>query len=173
VIAIIGILASVVLSSLNSARAKARDAKRRSDISNIQKVLALYYDDFGAYPQSGGAVSPNSGWSNSSNLSSWSHLEVDLLPYMSKLPLDPVNTSDLTSWAQSSGGYMYSYFGYQNSYGCKSWYMLVYRLESTPNPQSPGAKICNNTSFTNPGTNIIRYGGGSITVGDNGSGTAS
>ncbi len=45
VISIIGLLSSVVLASLNSARAKARDARRLSDIHQIQLALALYYDD--------------------------------------------------------------------------------------------------------------------------------
>ncbi|MDO8493454.1 MAG: type II secretion system protein [bacterium] len=50
VIAIIGILSSVVLVSLNSARVKARDAKRISDVGSIQQALALYYDSHGFYP---------------------------------------------------------------------------------------------------------------------------
>ena len=51
VIAIIGILSSVVLASLNSARQKARDARRISDIKQIQLALELYADsNGGAYP---------------------------------------------------------------------------------------------------------------------------
>ena len=50
VVAIIGLLASVVLTSLNSARAKARDARRFSDVRQIQISLELYYDKYGAYP---------------------------------------------------------------------------------------------------------------------------
>ena len=42
VIAIIGILASVVLASLNSARGKARDAKRKSDVHQITTAINLY-----------------------------------------------------------------------------------------------------------------------------------
>ena len=49
VIAIIGILASVVLVSLNSARAKARDARRQSDIRQIALAMEMKYDDDGAY----------------------------------------------------------------------------------------------------------------------------
>ncbi len=45
VIAIIGLLSSVVLSSLNSARTKSRDARRLSDIRQIQTALELYFDD--------------------------------------------------------------------------------------------------------------------------------
>lgn len=44
VIAIIGILASVVLASLNSARRKSRDARRLADIKQIQVALELYFD---------------------------------------------------------------------------------------------------------------------------------
>ena len=44
VIAIIGILSSVVLASLNTARQKARDAQRISDLRQIQLGLEFYYD---------------------------------------------------------------------------------------------------------------------------------
>ena len=44
VIAIIGILASVVLASLNSARKKSRDARRLADIGQLRVALELYYD---------------------------------------------------------------------------------------------------------------------------------
>jgi len=50
VIAIIGILSSVVLASLNTAREKSRDAKRVSDIKQLQLALELYYDTKGEYP---------------------------------------------------------------------------------------------------------------------------
>ncbi len=44
VIAIIGVLASIVLASLNSARRKSRDARRITDIKQLQLALELYYD---------------------------------------------------------------------------------------------------------------------------------
>lgn len=52
VIAIIGLLASVVLLSLNSARAKSRDAKRLSDVRQLVSALELYFNDYNAYPAS-------------------------------------------------------------------------------------------------------------------------
>jgi len=50
VIAIIGILATIVMVSLNTARAKARDARRISDIRQLQLALQMYYDINNAYP---------------------------------------------------------------------------------------------------------------------------
>ena len=52
VIAIIGILSSIVLASLNSARKKGRDARRISDVKQIQLALELYYDAHSNYPTS-------------------------------------------------------------------------------------------------------------------------
>ncbi|MDP3800007.1 MAG: type II secretion system protein [bacterium] len=49
VITIIGILATVVLVSLNSARSKARDAKRLGDVRQIALALEFCYNDIGKY----------------------------------------------------------------------------------------------------------------------------
>jgi prepilin-type N-terminal cleavage/methylation domain-containing protein len=69
VIAIIGILSSVVLASLGTARQKARDATRISDIKNVQLGLELYYDGRQAYPGNTSAAAfdaaalfTNAGW---------------------------------------------------------------------------------------------------------------
>jgi type II secretion system protein G len=50
VIAIIGLLSTLSILALNSARARARDAKRISDIKQIQTALEMYYNDTGDYP---------------------------------------------------------------------------------------------------------------------------
>ena len=47
VIAIIGILASVVLASLNTARDKGEDAAIRQSLNNARAQAELYYDDNG------------------------------------------------------------------------------------------------------------------------------
>ncbi len=49
VIAIIGILSSVVLASLNAARAKGADASIKSNLSNIRPQAEIYFDDNGHY----------------------------------------------------------------------------------------------------------------------------
>lgn len=51
VIAIIGILSTLAVVALNTARLKSRDAKRVSDIKQLQTALELYFADHGnAYP---------------------------------------------------------------------------------------------------------------------------
>lgn len=52
VVAIIGILASVILASVTSSRARARDTKRISDIRQIRTALELYFGANGRYPKS-------------------------------------------------------------------------------------------------------------------------
>ena len=49
VIAIIGILASVVLASLNSARDSGQDAANKSNINNMRAQAELFYDGAGNY----------------------------------------------------------------------------------------------------------------------------
>lgn len=65
VIAIIGILSSVVLASLSTARNKANDAKRQSDLHSLQIAVELYYSKNGTYPVTGavwsGVASPANG----------------------------------------------------------------------------------------------------------------
>lgn len=50
VIAILGILATIGLGSFQSSQRKGRDAQRKSDLSQIQKALEMYYNDNGKYP---------------------------------------------------------------------------------------------------------------------------
>ncbi|HEY4493087.1 MAG TPA: type II secretion system protein [Candidatus Paceibacterota bacterium] len=84
VIAIIGILSSVVLASLNTARKKARDARRISDIKQLQLALELNADD-------------NSG--------NYAAALADLAPdYISIVPSDP---SDQSAYSFASDGTEY------------------------------------------------------------------
>lgn len=49
VIAIIGILSAVVMASLNDARISSRDARRLSDLHQLQTAMELYYNICGTY----------------------------------------------------------------------------------------------------------------------------
>jgi len=50
VIAIVGILATLAILMFRDAQAKARDAKRKSDLKNISTALEMYNNDYGKYP---------------------------------------------------------------------------------------------------------------------------
>lgn len=50
VIAIIGLLSTLAIVALGTARQKSRDAKRLSDLRQLETALELYYNDHTAYP---------------------------------------------------------------------------------------------------------------------------
>ena len=96
VIAIIGILSSVVLASLNSARQKGRDARRISDLKQLQLALELYYDaSSSVYPTQTTAVAVSE--------TSLGGLTPD---YISTLPDDPSSGADYY-YISATGGTSY------------------------------------------------------------------
>ena len=59
VIAIIGLLSTLSVVSLNSARGKARDAARKSDMNSISTAMELYNVETGGYPLTAAACASN------------------------------------------------------------------------------------------------------------------
>ena len=88
VIAIIGILATVVILNVSKAISKARDAKRKDDISQIARAVKMYYVENGKYPVF--SASNTSDYSYSLNLN-WRWLNTSLQPSLSNLPKDSKN----------------------------------------------------------------------------------
>ncbi len=84
VIAIIGILATIVMVSLNTARAKARDARRISDVRQLQLALQMYYDSTGSYPATLSLLAPT---------------------YISVAPLDPDGVASYQYCVSAGKGY--------------------------------------------------------------------
>lgn len=106
VISIIGLLSSIVLTSVNSARVKARDARRRADMKQVQTALEFYFDSNNAYPSIGceGCGVGIAGLSG------------PLAPYLPQIPADP----------KGDGWHVYQYVrGPADAYG------LWLRMEST------------------------------------------
>jgi prepilin-type N-terminal cleavage/methylation domain-containing protein len=78
VVAIIGILASVVLASLNSARSKGADAAVKADMANIRAQAELWYDTAtNATPPGGGGKYALSDTGSSSNCSQATSIFID------------------------------------------------------------------------------------------------
>lgn len=143
VISIIGILSSVVLVSLNNAKARARDATRISDMNQIQKALMLYKDDHGRYPSISGD-SCCDGWDQSPCGANSFIGALATEGFYSETPTDPVGGS-------GNGCYGYNYYRYNAGYaGCDAskgaFFVLGVRdMESSgrPHPQSPGWRCPN------------------------------
>lgn len=51
VVVILGVLATVGLNSFRLSQLKGRDAKRKSDLEQVQRALEMYYNDYGSYPE--------------------------------------------------------------------------------------------------------------------------
>lgn len=139
VIAIIGLLASVVLASLNTARQKARDARRLTDMKQLQIALDLYYNNNNAYP--GNTDNDCSGWDTGFNGGPGSGD-----PFIQPLKDGDfiiANSGDPIATGSCSG---YSYYRYSSgSYGCDAargaYFVLGVRDMETsgnPHPASPG-----------------------------------
>ncbi len=80
VIAIIGILATIVLVSLNTARQKARDTRRISDMRQVALALEMYYDD-----------NTSTGYPGVAGSDQWAAMEtaIEAGAYMASVPSDP------------------------------------------------------------------------------------
>ena len=95
VIAILGILATAVISLINPSLQiqKSRDARRKSDLKQIQAALELYRADCGSYPApAAGNGVPSPLTSASTPVVSPSNCTGLNVTYMQAVPKDPKNT---------------------------------------------------------------------------------
>ena len=134
VISIIGVLSSIVFSSLDDARMKARDARRKTDIKQLATAIELFYDETGSYPPEGcnpdtsatgvGVCSNppvNDNWDTGNGLAE-NHLGHNITEFISILPKDPINDST----------YYYQYEpNCEGPGGVKHGYFIRARMEST------------------------------------------
>jgi prepilin-type N-terminal cleavage/methylation domain-containing protein len=144
VIAIIGLLASIVLASLNTAKQKGRDARRISDIKQIQLALELYYDACGNYPGNIYTTSTNNPCSSTGTPSS------GLVSggFISNVPRDPLGGSVACTAGTESSCYIYAALG---TGAALTSYHLGASLELTTNTElqndadrcgGPGSGAC-------------------------------
>lgn len=115
VISIISLLSSIVLTSVNSARGKARDARRRTDLKQLQTALEFYFDTNGSYPNTtgwyGGGGYHNQTFIQSSGPNGWIP---NLAPtYIPVLPTDPKYLGTDTGYYYNSNGTDYKLLNFQ------------------------------------------------------------
>lgn len=104
VIAIVGLLATIVMVSLNSARAKARDAKRKADLRQMAIANEMKYDSESAYADTAGWLT---NWTPNSN------------------PLAPTYIPALSADPGGNGGVSYQYWRKDYSgYSCMTLNMI-------------------------------------------------
>ncbi len=90
VIAIIGLLSTLAVVALGSAREKARDSKRLSDLKQVQTALELHYTDVASYPAGTALVLGGTG---ATCLDSVGFSDSCTDPYMGQVPADPQDTA--------------------------------------------------------------------------------
>lgn len=123
VIAIIGILAAIGISSLNTAKSKARDAQRLQDVEAIVAALKIYYENNSeTWPNESAPL--QNGW-DSSLSGQANFLEVLVSQgYLSQVPLDPINKCDDGTDCTSAGS--------QRSNALRDHYFYDYILLEDP-----------------------------------------
>ena len=110
VIAIIGILAAVVLVSLNSARQKARDGRRLADVRQVMNALELFYNSNDRYPLPAVAsdTGPTEDDGNAADNADWE----DFLAQWPTAPTPPDGTCDAAensyTYTQTDNGANYT-----------------------------------------------------------------
>ncbi|MEN9913185.1 MAG: hypothetical protein RLY66_593 [Candidatus Parcubacteria bacterium] len=114
VIAIIAILTGIVMTNLLGSKAKARDAKRVSDLGQIQLALELYFDRCKHYPYTLDIEEEDNDCTVSGGT-------VNLGTFLPKIPVAP---------AVSNLPYSDQYYYFPNTYGGYQQYYLLVRLES-------------------------------------------
>jgi len=124
VIAIIGLLSTMAVVSLNNARIKARDARRISDIKQIQTAMEMYFTDFNDYPAGAGTGAGTGVFTTAS------FLLLSTNGYMASVPQNPVpNGLAYTYRVCNSDGTTCGDGDNDVAAGLRASYTLAFRLE--------------------------------------------
>ena len=116
VISIIGVLSSVVLASLNTARAKARDVRKQADFRSISTALQLFYDSNGRMPNN---YNPCCGATEGDGFYEQSMQELVTAGFLKAIPKSP-------------GGVPYRFYNYSGINSASIGALLETSLETVP-----------------------------------------
>lgn len=130
VIVIIGILAAITVAAYNGIQQRGRDAQRKSDLALLSRYVKMYTAENGTPPSTtAGCYAAKSFIS--SGCESYSSL-TDLTKYITKLPVDPINTTDYGY--QYRRGYRLDASGTNIESAGSGDYVILGRLESSDQP---------------------------------------
>jgi prepilin-type N-terminal cleavage/methylation domain-containing protein len=139
VVVIIGILAAALIPRLQSVQGRARDTKRKADLSQIGSSLAIYKSDIGSFT---GLVNGTTSIASGGAATGVSYLTAPLVTNGSYLTAMPIE-SDLTAWnvlwANTVTGYAFAPL-MRNGIAA-GWFLLAARTEtdgSSSNWVTPG-----------------------------------
>lgn len=154
VVAIIGLLGSIVLASLNSAREKARDARRKADVAEIAKALAVWdINNNDGYMGSGsgcGSGGNGNGYFGEvySGFTAMSACLVNA-GYTPKEILDPTGARSGSTDTNST----YAYMKYSCTIGGVPTAYVYAKLETVAQSATATDTTCNTTIDTSRGMN--------------------
>ena len=138
VIGILSVLAVMGLVALNPMVQfqKANDSRRKSDLSQIQKALEIYYEDNGKYPLSSvSAPAYRITVPPSSTVVDWA---TPWQPYINLLPKDPIDSKNYVYYSTGQSYYLYASLdrGDKDPQSCQN-------LNANGECQNvPGANLC-------------------------------
>ncbi len=113
VMAIMGLLIAVTASSFQTSRIKGKDAKRKSDLKQIQNALEAYMNDHGKYPAATSGVITACGGSGTSTCAYGSAFtDENGTVYMAQIPADPSSPTIQYNYLVSSDYKQYQIFAY-------------------------------------------------------------
>ena len=151
VIVVIAILATISIVAFNGVQARARDAQRQTDLSNVAKAMKMYKIDKGGYPNtSTGCASGSGGGGNGwlGNKYGYTYSVGECLVANKYLSSNIVDPSGLTS---CSGADCHAYMVYDC--GTSAW--LMANLETEPQNSTATDGKCASSWDTAYGINYL------------------
>lgn len=146
VIAILGIIAAFISINFLTALRKGRDARRKSDMEQIQRGIELYYEDQKSYPKFNIFLNSNYALCQT-NIYASCPTSPKENTYMEKIPADPL-TSQTYAYAYPADGSNYKL------YAClENTQQILSYAAGTVTP--PAGWTCTNKCFAKDGTTSV------------------
>jgi len=128
VIVIIGILAAALVPRLQSVQSRARDAKRKADLNQLNTAMQIKYGDRNSLPASVGRITTGT------------HAYLELTGYMTSVPLDPQTPTTNYGYRRKDWDIV-TYYGCATNLTNANKYAFYVKLENAPTGSDTGTMI--------------------------------